>query len=74
MKLYFCRVAINKNVLAARREKGCSAIRSELKKAGTPIPSNDVWIAALADNTRFFEPRPAFPDLGPEIVRLTAIS
>jgi predicted nucleic acid-binding protein len=23
------------------------AIRSELKKAGTPIPSNDVWITAL---------------------------
>lgn len=22
-------------------------VRSELKKAGTPIPSNDVWIAAL---------------------------
>lgn len=24
-----------------------SAIRSELRKAGTPIPSNDTWIAAL---------------------------
>ena len=24
-----------------------SIIRTELKKAGTPIPSNDVWIAAL---------------------------
>lgn len=24
-----------------------SAIRSELRKTGTPIPSNDVWIAAL---------------------------
>ncbi|HEV3041004.1 MAG TPA: type II toxin-antitoxin system VapC family toxin [Candidatus Angelobacter sp.] len=24
-----------------------SAVRLELKKAGTPIPSNDVWIAAL---------------------------
>ena len=24
-----------------------AAIRSELKRAGTPIPSNDVWIAAL---------------------------
>lgn len=24
-----------------------AAIRIELKKAGTPIPSNDVWIAAL---------------------------
>jgi predicted nucleic acid-binding protein len=24
-----------------------SVVRSELRKAGTPIPSNDVWIAAL---------------------------
>ena len=24
-----------------------AAVRSQLKKAGTPIPSNDVWIAAL---------------------------
>lgn len=24
-----------------------SAVRAELKKAGSPIPSNDVWIAAL---------------------------
>lgn len=24
-----------------------SAVRAELKKAGTPIPSNDLWIAAL---------------------------
>jgi predicted nucleic acid-binding protein len=24
-----------------------SAVRRQLKKAGTPIPSNDVWIAAL---------------------------
>jgi predicted nucleic acid-binding protein len=24
-----------------------ATLRSELKKAGTPIPSNDVWIAAL---------------------------
>jgi tRNA(fMet)-specific endonuclease VapC len=24
-----------------------SFVRSELRKAGTPIPSNDVWIAAL---------------------------
>jgi len=24
-----------------------AAIRAELKKAGTPIPSNDTWIAAL---------------------------
>ncbi|MGB9067122.1 MAG: type II toxin-antitoxin system VapC family toxin [Candidatus Acidiferrales bacterium] len=25
-----------------------AALRSELKKAGTPIPSNDIWIAALS--------------------------
>ena len=25
----------------------CSAVRYELRKAGTQIPSNDVWIAAL---------------------------
>lgn len=25
-----------------------AALRIELKKAGTPIPSNDVWIAALS--------------------------
>lgn len=25
-----------------------AALRGELKKAGTPIPSNDVWIAALS--------------------------
>ena len=24
-----------------------SAVRTELKRAGTPIPSNDIWIAAL---------------------------
>jgi len=24
-----------------------SLVRSELRKAGTPVPSNDVWIAAL---------------------------
>jgi tRNA(fMet)-specific endonuclease VapC len=24
-----------------------AAVRTELKKSGTPIPSNDVWIAAL---------------------------
>ena len=24
-----------------------AAVRTELKKAGTPIPSNDVWVAAL---------------------------
>ncbi len=30
-----------------------SAIRLELKKAGTPIPSNDVWIAALCRQHSF---------------------
>ncbi len=29
-----------------------AAIRSELKRAGTPIPSNDVWIAALCREHR----------------------
>ncbi len=29
-----------------------SEIRSELKAAGTPIPSNDLWIAALARHRR----------------------
>jgi tRNA(fMet)-specific endonuclease VapC len=29
-----------------------AAIRSELKKAGKPIPSNDLWIAALARQHR----------------------
>ena len=28
-------------------------LRSELKKAGTPIPSNDVWIAALCRQHSF---------------------
>jgi tRNA(fMet)-specific endonuclease VapC len=27
-------------------------IRRELKNAGTPIPSNDIWIAALAREHR----------------------
>jgi predicted nucleic acid-binding protein len=30
-----------------------SAIRAELKKAGTPIPANDVWIAALCRQYAF---------------------
>ncbi len=30
-----------------------AAIRSELKRAGTPIPSNDVWIAALCRQHSF---------------------
>jgi tRNA(fMet)-specific endonuclease VapC len=29
-----------------------SEIRSELKATGTPIPSNDLWIAALARHRR----------------------
>jgi len=29
-----------------------AALRTELKKAGTPIPSNDVWIAALCRQYR----------------------
>lgn len=31
-----------------RTAKHYGAVHSELKKAGTPIPENDVWIAALA--------------------------
>jgi tRNA(fMet)-specific endonuclease VapC len=30
-----------------------ATLRSELKKAGTPIPSNDVWIAALCRQHAF---------------------
>jgi predicted nucleic acid-binding protein len=30
-----------------------SVIRSELRKAGTPIPSNDAWIAALGRQHSF---------------------
>jgi tRNA(fMet)-specific endonuclease VapC len=30
-----------------------AAIRAELKRAGTPIPSNDVWIAALCRQHSF---------------------
>ena len=26
----------------------CAVLREELRKAGTPLPANDVWIAALA--------------------------
>lgn len=38
------------DVLAADRKTlpHYAGIRAELKKAGTPIPANDVWIAALA--------------------------
>ena len=30
-----------------------TAVRTELKKAGTPIPANDVWIAALCRQHSF---------------------
>ena len=30
-----------------RTAEAYAAIRTELRKAGTPIPSNDTWIAAL---------------------------
>ena len=30
----------------------CRDVRTELKSAGTPIPSNDVWIAALCRQHR----------------------
>ena len=38
------------NVLAVDGETAIhyAALRGELKQAGTPIPSNDAWIAALA--------------------------
>jgi tRNA(fMet)-specific endonuclease VapC len=29
-----------------------ATLRTELKKAGTPIPSNDVWVAALCRQYR----------------------
>jgi tRNA(fMet)-specific endonuclease VapC len=36
-------------VLAVDEETAvwCARIRTELKEAGTPVPSNDAWIAAL---------------------------
>ncbi len=34
--------------VSRRTAKHYGEVRSELKKAGTPIPENDVWIAALA--------------------------
>lgn len=39
----------NYRVLEVDEETAISyaAVRSELRKAGTPIPSNDAWIAAL---------------------------
>jgi len=30
----------------------CATLRTELKKAGTPIPANDVWVAALCRQYR----------------------
>ena len=41
-------------VLAAEEEtsRHYAAIRSDLKKAGCPIPSNDLWIAALCRQYR----------------------
>jgi len=38
------------NVLPAVEETAThyASIRQQLKKAGTPLPANDVWIAALA--------------------------
>ena len=42
------------NLLAVARETAShyADIRRELKKAGRPIPSNDLWIAALAREHR----------------------
>jgi tRNA(fMet)-specific endonuclease VapC len=39
-----------------------AAVRMELRKAGTPIPSNDVWVAALCRQQlpAYREPRPTF--------------
>ena len=41
-------------VLTAEEEtsRHYAAIRAELKKAGSPIPSNDLWIAALCRQHR----------------------
>jgi predicted nucleic acid-binding protein len=40
---------LNFRILDVNEETAVSyaALRSELRRAGTPIPSNDVWIAAL---------------------------
>lgn len=45
----------NYRVLDVDEETAISyaALRSELKRAGTPIPSNDVWIAALCRQHSF---------------------
>jgi tRNA(fMet)-specific endonuclease VapC len=34
-------------ILDEQTTSSYAAVRGELKRAGTPIPSNDVWIAAL---------------------------
>jgi len=48
-----------------------STIRTELRKAGTPIPSNDVWIAALCRQHRLpLLSRDRHFDLIPGITRL----
>ena len=47
-----------------------SVIRSELRKAGTPIPSNDTWIAALGrQHSLVILSRDRHFDLVPGIVR-----
>src|SRR5437870_7541731 len=38
--------------VAAATAEHYAAIRTELKSAGTPIPTNDLWIAALAREHR----------------------
>jgi len=49
-----------------------SAVRTELKRAGTPIPSNDVWIAALCRQHALpVISRDRHFDLVPGITRLT---
>lgn len=48
-----------------------SAVRRELKKAGTPIPSNDVWIAALCrQHSLPLLSRDRHFDAVPEIMRI----
>jgi predicted nucleic acid-binding protein len=49
-----------------------SAIRAELKKAGTPIPSNDSWIAALSrQHSLAIVSRDTHFDLVPGIKRIS---
>jgi predicted nucleic acid-binding protein len=49
-----------------------STVRSELRRAGTPIPSNDVWIAALCrQHSLPLLSRDLHFDVVPRIVRLT---